>query len=177
MPSRILFSPFKPYFFLLQVKTEQASQFCERVATRRTVKSLETEIIQKTKRIQTEERKYEHCTFPCLIFIAFLFHVLLLPLLLVVLALFTSHFLYKDVFLFPQDYLVSFKSVVTKCKRGLWYVFISSKFFLIGRVCMSSSENRNCSAVSDPFSNSRFSALRECQFIWRLCQGRSIFKS
>ncbi|XP_078372643.1 structural maintenance of chromosomes protein 6-like [Oculina patagonica] len=50
---------------LVRVKTEQASQFCERVATRRTVKSLETEIIQKTKRIQTEERnkgKHEDIT-------------------------------------------------------------------------------------------------------------------
>lgn len=67
----------EPYFFSLQVKTEQASQFCERVATRRTVKSLETEIIQKTKRIQTEERKYE-LHFACLVFISFLFHVLVL---------------------------------------------------------------------------------------------------
>lgn len=41
---------------LVRVKTQKASEFCERVTTRRTVKSLETEIIQKTKRIQTEEQ-------------------------------------------------------------------------------------------------------------------------
>lgn len=41
---------------LVRVKTQQASEFCERVTTKRSVKSLETEIIQKTKRIQTEER-------------------------------------------------------------------------------------------------------------------------
>jgi len=50
---------------LVREKTEQASQFCERVNTRRTVKSLETEIIQKTRRIQTEEKnkgKHEDIT-------------------------------------------------------------------------------------------------------------------
>ncbi|KAJ7385875.1 Structural maintenance of chromosomes protein 6 [Desmophyllum pertusum] len=50
---------------LVRVKTEQATQFCERVATRRTVKNLESEIIQKTRRIQTEERnkgKHEDIT-------------------------------------------------------------------------------------------------------------------
>ena len=52
----------EPFYFASQVKTEQASKFCERVSTRRTVKSLETEIIQKNRRIETEERKYEHCT-------------------------------------------------------------------------------------------------------------------
>lgn len=46
--------------FLLQEKTEQACQFCDRVSTRRTVKNLESEIIQKTRRIQTEEKKYVH---------------------------------------------------------------------------------------------------------------------
>jgi len=51
-------------FFTFQIKTEQASQLCERIPTRRTVKNLETEIIQKNKRIQTEERKYEYCTLP-----------------------------------------------------------------------------------------------------------------
>ena len=49
--------------FLLQEKTEQACQFCDRVNTRRTVKNLESEIIQKTRRIQTEEKKYVHCLF------------------------------------------------------------------------------------------------------------------
>jgi len=52
----------EPHYFAFQVKTEQASQFCERVSTRRTVKSLETEIIQKNRRIETEERKYGHYT-------------------------------------------------------------------------------------------------------------------
>lgn len=50
---------------LVRVKTEQASKFCERVSTRRTVKSLETEIIQKRRRIETEERnkgKHEDIT-------------------------------------------------------------------------------------------------------------------
>lgn len=50
---------------LVREKTEQASQFCERVNTRRTVKSLESEIIQKNRRIQTEERnkgKHEDIT-------------------------------------------------------------------------------------------------------------------
>lgn len=50
---------------LVREKTEQANQFCERVNTRRTVKNLESEIIQKTRRIQTEERnkgKHEDIT-------------------------------------------------------------------------------------------------------------------
>lgn len=50
---------------LVQEKTEQACQFCDRVNTRRTVKNLESEIIQKTRRIQTEEKnkgKHEDIT-------------------------------------------------------------------------------------------------------------------
>lgn len=50
---------------LVQEKTEQAAMFCERVNTRRTVKNLESEILQKTKRIQTEEKnkgKHEDIT-------------------------------------------------------------------------------------------------------------------
>lgn len=54
------FLSLKLLFVVIQVKTQQASEFCERVTTKRSVKSLETEIIQKTKRIQTEERKYAH---------------------------------------------------------------------------------------------------------------------
>ena len=57
---RVHFLSLKLLFVVIQVKTQQASEFCERVTTKRSVKSLETEIIQKTKRIQTEERKYAH---------------------------------------------------------------------------------------------------------------------
>lgn len=50
---------------LVTEKSRQATQFCERVETRRTVKNLESEILQKTKRIQTEEKnkgKHEDIT-------------------------------------------------------------------------------------------------------------------
>lgn len=61
--------------FPLQEKTKQASQFCERVNTRRTVKSLETEIIQKTRRIQTEEKKYVQCSSYMLFAVILYVHV------------------------------------------------------------------------------------------------------
>ncbi|XP_020912192.1 structural maintenance of chromosomes protein 6 [Exaiptasia diaphana] len=43
---------------IVQDTTDLANQYCERVDTRRSVRSLETEIIQKERRIQTEENNH-----------------------------------------------------------------------------------------------------------------------
>ena len=40
-----------------QEKTAKASDVCERVNTRRSVRNLESEILQKEKRIRVEEKK------------------------------------------------------------------------------------------------------------------------